>query len=329
MPDTPQVNELDHSTTDTDLLSETDLVSVDSEAPRLYGALKCCFYTPKRGDILGAFCLVFSGSSGEVLDNVFWVTRSYEEISIDIDVGWREMNKRIPEIGPYEKNLGERLLASLLDTFSPHVRMELIRHPDDAGQLAIVAEDLRKSFERAAHYFLEFNIALERLARKDLVEAGLLPEEASDGGTKTDSTDSDEEKKSFAGTLIHCLPIIDPVRGKAVSDLEPGDMVEVVIQSNTGAGGLIQQYLTSTKQDAIFPVASVEKKADEKIYIFLTVNEEIKGLITVTKDLRLRTLQTGRDRKNIPSISTDTLIFLGTFGTAIVVILSVIKYLFF
>ena len=34
------------------------------EEPKNYGALKGYFYTPKRGDIRGAFCLLFNGGSG-------------------------------------------------------------------------------------------------------------------------------------------------------------------------------------------------------------------------------------------------------------------------
>ena len=50
--------------------------SVHHDDAGAYGILKCYFYTPKRGDIWGAFCFLFNGATGESMENVFWVTRT-------------------------------------------------------------------------------------------------------------------------------------------------------------------------------------------------------------------------------------------------------------
>ncbi|MDR3230280.1 MAG: hypothetical protein LBT65_02475 [Synergistaceae bacterium] len=328
MPETQRTDTRDQPTTSVEKGPEVGQVSPDKEAPAAYGALKGHFHSPKRGDTRGAFCLLIDASTGELLENVFWVTYSSSDSAIDVNMGWREFNKAIPEIGPYEKSLGDKLNTLLPEVFSVSSRIDLLQHPENPSRLIAVEEDIRKNFERATHYFLEFQLVLERLSRQNLVDAGVLQP-----GDETPASESqpanEEEKKSFEGTLINCLPIIDPVRGCPVSELQPGDMVEVKIQGGVGASGLIEQYLASTNQEAVFPVESVEQKSDDKIYVFLSINEEIRGLITLTKDLRLRTIRVNHDKKRTLSINMDNLIFFGTFFIAMIVILLVIRFLFF
>lgn len=112
-----------------------------------------------------------------------------------------------------------------------------------------------------------------------------------------------------------------------MSELLPGDLLEVKIQGGVGAGGMIQNYLSSTQQEAVFPVEKVERKGDDKTYIFLEINDEIKGLLTVTKDLRLKTLK--RNPKKSYTVNLDTLIFFGILGISFIVILLVANYFFF
>jgi hypothetical protein len=230
-------------------------------------------------------------------------------------------------MGSYEKTLGDILLNVMLETFSTSARIELCHETSISQRLEFLSEDVRNKFERAIHYFLEFNMAFERLPHQDLMNAGLL---LKNGEKPTDTPISqDSEEKSFAGTLITCLPVIDPTHGVPVSELKPGDVLEVKMQGGVGAGDLIQKYLTSTNQDAAFPVLSIEKKNDEKTYIFLDINDEVKGLITVTKDLRLHKLEKSLSSHKTMAINLDNLIFFGTLVAAALVILSVIRFVFF
>jgi hypothetical protein len=297
-----------------------------NEPPQLYGALKCYFCTPKRGDIWGAFCFLFNGTTGESIENVFWVTRLLASPPIDVNMGWRELNRAIPSMGVYEKSIGDKLITSMLEIFTPTARVNLSQNAE--APLTLLSTEIRNNFERATHCFLEVKMAFERLSRQDMVNAGVLPKDDAEANAP-DNPEVQEGEKSFAGTLVTCLPIIDPVRGIPVSELAPGDVLEVKIQGGIGAGELIQQYLNSTNQNAVFPVAAVEKKDDEKTYIVLNINEEVKGLITVSKDLRLRTLQRGASQKTTLSVNMDNVIFWGTIVLATAVILFVIRFLFF
>ena len=298
------------------------------EEQKTYGALKCYFYTPKRGDIRGAFCLLFDGANGELLENVFWVTLALDGCPVDVHLNWQEFNKSLPEMGTYEKPLGDKMIPLLLEIFPLPVRADIFRNAEESCLSAGHLTELRRSYERLTHYFLDFETELERLSRKELVDAGVLAKEKSEGDGNNASGD-EKEQKSFEGTLITCLPIIDPARGTPVSELRPGDLIEVKIQGGVGASGLIRQYLTSTSQDAIFPVEAVEKKTDDKVYVILSINEEIRGLLTLTKDLRLRTLRTVSRKKKPITVNGDSIIFFGTLLAAIVVILMVVRFLFF
>jgi len=300
--------------------------SID-DVPRVYGALKCYFYTPKRGDIWGAFCILFDGTTGDVMDNVFWVTRSLTGSSIDVSTHWKSLNKLIPQMGTYEKVLGGKLSALLFDIFSSGVRIELCRSADSSEQLKDISGEIRNGFERATHCFLEFKMAFERMSAQDLANAGVLTKDGALAESETVKTQAAE--KSFAGTLINCVPVIDPVHGKPVSELKPDDMVEVKIQGGVGAGDMIHKYLTSTNQDAVFPVERVERSDTEKTYVFLKINDELKGLITSTKDLRLRVLDFKGQKKTSITINPDNVILFGVMVAAFVVIALVVRFLLF
>lgn len=298
------------------------------EEQKNYAALKCYFFTPKRGDIRGAFCLLFDGGTGEILENVFWVTLSVTGLPVDVHQTWREFNRSLPSMGAYEKAMGDKMTALLRDVFPAAVRKELFRETRESALPAALLAELRRSYERLTYYFLEFETELERLSRRELIAAGVLVEEKPED-EKNDVPQGGGEEKSFAGTLITCLPVIDPVKGTPVSELRPGDLVEAKIQGGIGASGLIRQYLTSTSQDAVFPVETVEKKADDKIYVLLAINEEVRGLITLTKDLRLRTLHRAPLKRKGLTVNRDSAIFFGTLVVAIAVIAAVVRFLLF
>jgi hypothetical protein len=290
-----------------------------------YGALKGYFHTPKRGEIWGAFCLLFNGAKGETMENLFWATRSLTGPAIDVSVGWREMARSVSSMGVYEKSLSEKLGNSLLELFPASVRIEMLKAPDIADRVGELAEQIRNHFERVTHCFLEFQLQLELLSRQDLIDAGVLQGELTNESNEA-LQQAGEEEKSYAGTLVTCVPVIDPVRGKPVSEIVPGDKVHVKVQGRIG--DMVQKFLNSANQDSLFEVDAVEKRDDEKTCIFLKISDEIKGLITVTKDIRLSVAGTSV-KKRVITLNLDNLIFFGIFGVSILVILLVIRFLFF
>ncbi|GHS99888.1 hypothetical protein AGMMS50276_24410 [Synergistales bacterium] len=306
-------------------------VVAPTDGSPIYAVLKAYFFTPKRGDIWGAFCFLFNGTTGDGMESVFWVTRAMVGPAIDVTAKWRDLTKSIPAMGPYEKNLSEKLKDTLMEIFTSSARVSLAEAVNTEEQTMALSEDLRNAFERTTHYFLEFKIKLEKLTTKNLLEAGVLSGDEGAEHERNASKDGDKTKSSFEGTVVNCLPIVDPVHGKPVSELEPGDMLDVKLEEGAGAGNLVQQYLESTNQDSVFPIESVDRSDADKTHIFLTINDEIRGLITVTKDLRLRIVSSesaGGFRFNF-NIDTDNVIFISTVIISAVVIGFIIRLLLF
>lgn len=288
------------------------------EAPLGYIALKYTFFTPKRGDLCGAFCLIFEGTTGETLFQTLWATRSDSLANLKTSQDWRTFNKLISHIGPYDKVWGDKLFSLLSELLPAADRMEIYQAETQQQKsvhvLSRIEGTIRKGYERVTHYFLDVSCDVEVVPREELIEAGIL-EAPPDAEAPSGQENPEGEGKSFSGLLVPCLPVIDPTRGKAASELVPGDILEVQIQNSVGAGGLVQQFLQAIRQSPVFPVDTVEKH-DDKIYIYLTINEEMRGLLTLTKDLRLRTLNTTTENPGRTGV-TDNLIFFFLLSLAL------------
>ena len=310
---------------------ETPEESEPEEGKQAYLALKYTFFTPKRGDMCGAFCLIYEGVTGRIIHQTVWLTRSDAPVAFKPSENWRSFIRLQAQLGPYDKIWGDKVAAILPDLFTEADRQELFAEGSLSMRrtLVRVENDIRKGFERATHCFFDVSSDIELLTRKDLEKAGLLEPLETDGTEAEEETkDEGEETKTFEGTLIQCLPIIDPVWGRAVSDLTPGDLLEVTIQKDAGgASGLVQKFLESTNQTPIFPVEEVDHRED-KTYVYLRISPEIMGLLTLTKDLLLRTKQTSLDKEQRRT-ALDDLVFFAMLGVALVGLLLAIRYLFF
>ena len=314
--------------TDEVTASSAGAESPAEEASEGYVALKYTFITSKQvGDLCGAFCLIFEGATGKTLFQAFWVTHADSLADLSSSQDWRTFNRLSSHIGPYDRTWGDKLAPLIPELLPTADRVELYRaDPQEAAQiLSRISEAIRKGYERVSHCLLDVSCDIERPSRDELIEAGLLepPEEE---GDSSEETAAEEGPRSFSGILVQCLPLIDPIHGKPLADLVPGDVLEVQIQSTVGAGGLVQQFLQATKQPTAFPIESIDRQ-EEKTYVYLTINEEMRGLLTLTKDLRLRTLLTATDRRKRIGFF-DNLIFFLFLGLVLAGFFWAILYLF-
>ena len=260
---------------------EQELESTD------YLAFKCIF-TPLRGEVGGAFCIIFEGATGDIVDQQLWATYPYVDKALKPDRGWRNFIKMFSRLGPYYPPVGDKLLALLPELFPIGGRIELFNEIQKGlrRQQDYFEEQVRRAFERATQCFFEVTSAAECIARSELTEAGLVrlsPEEQGD---------QPEETGDGHRTLVKCRPVVDPARGKAASTLMPGDIIEVgTIEDDLGAGSLVRNFLVETGQSFTFPVESVIRH-EGKIYIYLRISSEIQGVMTLATDLRLKLKRT-------------------------------------
>ena len=306
-------------------LTEAENTNILSDSG--YAVLKCFFCSSQKGDISGAFSLVFEGETGRELFRYFWVARLSQSKSLSVSLNWRDFNRDIPQIGYYDKYLGDKLLSIFPEVLPEAELIDLFQHEELGNKfyMDFLNDKIRKQYERHTRCFLEVFCELQLLSKKELVEAGLVADDSDTQGAELAETDETGEPKR---TYIQCLPIVDPVRGTAASDLHLGDLIEVKIKSTTGAGGLLKNFLESTQQLPVFPVDGVEKGQDDKIYIYLRISKELRGLLTLTKDLRLKT-RSSSSEKTKKKFLWENIIFLGTLLIAFVVVLWVVRYLFF
>ncbi|MCR4818805.1 MAG: hypothetical protein K5841_07610 [Fretibacterium sp.] len=294
-------------------------------------ALKYTF-TPSRGDMGGAFCLIFEGITGEIVFQSLWLTRPYVQKAFKTNRDWRTFIKLLSQLGPYEKIWGEKLNGLLPDLVSTEDLRELYEEGDAPVKrhLLRIEGHIRRGFERATQCFFDVASEVEFLTRNELVKAKILdaPENEEDESDEADDGEEGEGKeKSFKGTVIPCLPCVDPVWGKASSEIVPGDIIEVKIEGESGPSALVQKFLEETGQSPTFPVDQVNRRED-KLYIYLHISDEIHGVMMLTKDLRLKTKQSYAAKKRHKTALED-LFFLTCMGLALVGLLLAVRYFFF
>ncbi|MDR1740984.1 MAG: hypothetical protein LBR38_03955 [Synergistaceae bacterium] len=305
---------------DDERLAEGAEPSLDSEGaePKYdYGVLKGYFYTPRRGDVYGAFYFLFDGTNGEVLDKVFWTTRTPSGPPINVSMGWRELGKYIPLMGTYDKSFTEKLGTVVHEVLSSAACVSLMRPIGAEEFLAGLREELKTAFERSTHYFMDLEMAMELVSNNDVAAAGLLNTEAN--APKQEA----EDVRSFKGTFVTCLPIIDPTRGKAISDLMPGDRVFVKLQGEIGE--IVQKYLAARGEGLEFPVESVEKREQGTFCVIFKISDEIRGVMTSTKDIRLSMASVEPKRRINIKVGFDDVVFFGAIGVAALAIVLVIR----
>ena len=125
-----------------------------------------------------------------------------------------------------------------------------------------------------------------------------------------------------------CTPQVDPVRGKASSEIVPGDIIAVTIEGE-GTSALVKKYLDENNIEPLFPVDEIRETQGKK-FIYVKISDEIRGYVAITKDLKIRvkeTAQPEQPEKARMSFMGD-LFFFGLLGVALVALLFVIRYFF-
>ena len=289
-------------------------------------------FTPTRGDMGGAFCLIFEGATGEIIFQSLWLTRPYVQKAFKTTRDWRTFIKLLSQLGPYERVWGDKLNGLLPDLVSTEDLRELFEEGDAPVKrnLLRIEGHIRRGFERATQCFFDVASEVEFLTRSELVKAKILesPTDEEDASNETGEGEEGEGKeKSFKGTVIQCLACVDPVWGKPSSEIVPGDILEVKIEGDAGPSALVRKFLEETNQAPTFPVKQVDHRED-KTYIHLHISEEIEGIMTLTKNLRLKTKQPYAVKKRNKTAMED-LFFFALLGIALVGLLLAVRWFFF
>ena len=304
-------------------------------------ALKSTFL-PTRGDMGGGFCVVFEGRTGKTVFQVFWLAKPYASgVMVEPSKDWRTFVKRLPQFGPLDKDWGEKLQEQLKSILTVEEKRKLFENYTKA-KVRQLESIFRRSFENVAQCVFSAVSDVEPVARNELERAKIIkplpptPEQLAkqqreqEEREKAEQEEKEEAKKegNFEGTLIICTPVLDPVRGKASSMIMPGDILAVNIDGE-GTSALVKKYLDENNIEPLFPVDEIKETAGKK-FLYVKISDEIRGVITITKDIKIKIKETEQQQKeNSASLSFfGDVIFFGVLAAALVGLLFVIRYFF-
>ena len=305
-----------------------------------YLALKFTF-VPSRGDMGGAFCTIFEGATGKTIFQVFWLAKPYAgKLLNEPSKEWRNFVKRFPSMGPLDKVWGDRLQLQLRELLTPDDRRKLFENYT-RPRLRQIESQIRRGFEQTSQCVFSAATDAEPVSRHELERAKVLkplnptPQEIEKAEEEAKEKEREEKEKEraflngsqFEGTVIKCSPHVDPVKGKASSEIVPGDIIEVGIEGE-GTSALVRNFLEENEQEPLFPVEEIEKR-DGKTYIYVKISDEIKGLLTLNKDLMLRVKEQPVQIGQVMGLAAlEDILFFGVLGAALIGLLFVIRYFF-
>ena len=262
------------------------IISLVQSLSPAFIAIKLRFETRKRGELGGAACIIAKGSSGEFLDQTLWVSSRELPSSFSIDADWEAVRNGIQKMGNNpDRGLFPKILKVLRDVFSPTAVNALFSSPSTKEKIITLLE---KAFVELYHSEAVIEMKIETFNRARLEMAGL-----GEARELVAAEKAPEPAPIFTGAVgtvqILCKPLLDPVKGKAVSDLVPGDLLVVEIEKSGGLSGIITKILDRAGERPIFPVISVEKLPSGQSLIKLSVSKGIEGVAKIGADLRLKT----------------------------------------
>ncbi|MBQ7560535.1 MAG: hypothetical protein IJS99_01705 [Synergistaceae bacterium] len=305
-------------------------------------ALKFTF-APSRGDMGGAFCTIFEGQTGKTVFQVFWLAKPYASNAlIEPAKDWRSFVKKFTQLGPLDKDWGTKLQEQLKELLPISEKRKLFENYTKV-KLRQLESILRRNFETTTQCVFSASIDAEPVSRADLERAKVLKplapsadeiaKEQREKEAKEQAYNGNDDKLNkkdgeFEGTLIKCSAVVDPVKGKPSSEIVPGDIIEVVIEGD-GASALVRKFLEENDMQPLFPVEEV-KRTEGKTLIYVRVNDQIRGFINITKDIRMKIKEDPRNMisQERASHMLENIFFFGLLGIALVGLLFVIRYFF-
>ena len=125
-----------------------------------------------------------------------------------------------------------------------------------------------------------------------------------------------------------CKPVVDPVKGKASSEIVPGDIIGVNIEGE-GTSALVKKYLEENDIEPLFPVEEIKETVGKKFF-YVKISDEIRGYVPITKDIKIKTKLPIEPEKQKSSMTFfGDFMFFGVLIVALIVLLLVIRSFFF
>ena len=283
---------------------------------------------------------MFEGKTGKTVFQVFWLANPYSQgVMIESSQGWRTFVKKLPQMGPLDKDWGGKLQEQLKGILKIDEKKKLYENYT-RPKLKQLESMYRRSFENTSQCVFNATTDAEPVSRKELERAKIvkpLPPTAEqlakmqreqEEREKAQEEEAVKDNANFDGTIIMCSPLLDPVKGKASSEIAPGDIIGVKIEGE-GTSALVKKYMEENKIEPMFPVDEIRDTAGKR-YIYVKISDEIRGAITITKDIKIQVKddnpQPEQQRHELSFLGD--MFFFGLLGGALLAFLFVIRYFF-
>lgn len=265
-------------------LHPDEAVAILQAAAPTFVAVKGRFEARKRGDLNGGFCLVADGISGELLDATYWVGSQALPEAFQIQASWESVRASLRQIPVLPEKTLWKQLDQLLNRLFPATALNLLFRDPESVQPKIGS--LKEGLSRTFRVDFTCELQVERFHRLRLDMSPLAASSAPP--PETASPSAPPKGPEIAEIRIPCRPHLDPVRGRPLVDLRPGDLIQVVVEETTGLGRLIARILARTGRVSAFPVETVEVLPSGDILVRLSISEGVHGTFKMSGDIRVR-----------------------------------------
>lgn len=251
------------------------------EFARRFVALRGVVDSRRAGRLYGGFFVLFEGKSGEVLSlEVF--TALGERRGLYLDVDWEAFRRSLLELS--QRAGGDfvargNLLKALTSYLTPSVANR-IYHQVLEGKLSEAETELASAISDAFREEVSVSVRADLLNRVELGSSSLAPELPSLFAPREEEGEREEGKEvefRVEGMMISCEPVVDPVSGVPVSDLQIGDPVYVRISDVTPMGSYVAMALKKLGIPPVFRLSAKEELPSGDYLLTFAIAREVFG----------------------------------------------------
>jgi hypothetical protein len=294
---------------------ETEFNIDNTDNATYAAAVKCTFIRPKV--IMGAFCVLLRKHDLKIVESVFWTTKfvSVEKVELPTSFIWEDFLTKIPSIGPIDRESCEKLQITLKNSLSSETIENLFN--DNESSTGHFSKVIRENIESRLRYSIKLDLEFEPSSQDRLKSSGYEREKVTIS-TNTESVSMTQiiAEQIDTSQTINCTAIVDPVNGIAASELRAGDIVEVVIPTNSTIGTLLSDYYARLKKVPAYPVEKTSVSDNGSYIINLLADGGISCVVKAASGLKLR----ARKCPDENSISTRSFMIISGFSMAIFIL---------
>ncbi|WP_029165903.1 hypothetical protein [Aminiphilus circumscriptus] len=292
-----------------------------------YLAVKGRFEARRRGEVNGGFCIVADGHSGTLVDSVVWVGTYELPQGFTARASWESVRAALTGISAFPDRLMYRKIQSILEPLLTPTAMNVLFQSSDA--MATFVTRLKESLSDQFRMEFIVDVHMERFNRLRLDMSSLGKKQEERKEEPKESSPPKESRSGIEEIKIFCAPVLDPVRGKPVSALRVGDVVEVSFEQAQGLGRFIGRLISRSGLVPAFAVEEVRPLPTGDISVRLSISEGIVGAMKLSPTYRIRLHSSKYNVFRRSILSLKLFIQVGLFIAAVLLLLFGVYWFFF